>query len=171
MELFLCSKTDRKANMKICLTVVGKMDDKALSQLFEKYAKKIPHYQPFELEIIVDVKNNKNVSENEQKILEGNKILKSLQAGDHVILLDEHGTEFTSTEFARLLEKRAQLTAKRLVFVIGGPYGFSQEVYNRANEMLSLSKMTFTHQMVRLVFIEQLYRAMTILNGEPYHHE
>jgi 23S rRNA (pseudouridine1915-N3)-methyltransferase len=157
--------------MKICLTVIGKMGDQSLSQLLEKYAKRIVHYIPFEQEIIEDTKNVKNLSENEQKVLEGNKILKSIQPGDYVILLDEKGRELTSRSFAEFIEKKIQTIAKRIVFVIGGPYGFSDEVYARANEKLSLSKMTFTHEMVRLIFTEQLYRAMTILNGEPYHHE
>lgn len=157
--------------MKICLTVIGKMDDKTLSQLLDKYEKRIVHYIPFEKEIIEDVKNVKSLSENEQKVLEGNKILKSIQPGDYVILLDEKGTELTSRDFSQFIGKKMQTIAKRIVFVIGGPYGFSDEVYVRADEKLSLSKMTFTHEMVRLIFTEQLYRAMTILSGEPYHHE
>lgn len=147
------------------------MGDKPLSQLLEKYAKRIAHYVPFEQEIIEDIKNVKSLSENEQKVLEGNKILKSIQQGDYVILLDEKGRELTSRSFAEFIKKKTQTIAKRIVFVIGGPYGFSDEVYTRANEKISLSKMTFTHEMVRLIFTEQLYRAMTILNGEPYHHE
>lgn len=164
-------KTAARREMKICLTVIGKMDDKTLSQLLDKYEKRIVHYIPFEKEIIEDVKNVKSLSENEQKVLEGNKILKSIQPGDYVILLDEKGKELTSRDFAQFIEKKMQTIAKRIVFVIGGPYGFSDEVYVRADEKLSLSKMTFTHEMVRLIFTEQLYRAMTILSGEPYHHE
>ena len=129
------------------------------------------HYIPFELDFVPDVKNRKNLSEKEQKQLEGEAILNRIQPGDHVVLLDDKGKQYSSMEFSAFIEKRSHSVPKRLVFVVGGPYGFADQVYDRANEKLSLSRMTFTHQMVRLVFVEQLYRAMTILNGEPYHHE
>lgn len=116
-------------------------------------------------------KNNKKLSEEQQKTVEGNTILNSLDKSDYVVLLDEHGKEFTSMEFSKYIEKKMSTVTKRLVFIVGGPYGFSQEVKNRANEKISLSKMTFSHEMIRLIFTEQLYRAMTIINNEPYHHE
>ncbi|MBF1587113.1 MAG: 23S rRNA (pseudouridine(1915)-N(3))-methyltransferase RlmH, partial [Prevotella sp.] len=125
---------------------------------------------PFELLVIPELKNTKSLSKNQQKEREGDLIFKSLQPTDTVVLLDEHGIEWDSTAFASWLQKKQQLT-RRLVFVVGGPYGFSPAVYNRAQEKLSLSKMTFSHQMVRLIFTEQLYRACTIIKGEPYHHE
>ena len=139
--------------------------------MIDIYVKRLSHYIPFDIEMISDVKNTKNLSEKDQKIQEGASILKFLQPNDHVILLDEKGKQLSSMEFARFIEKKSHTVAKRLVFVVGGPYGFSDEIYACANEKLSLSKMTFTHQMVRLVFVEQFYRAMTILNNEPYHHE
>jgi 23S rRNA (pseudouridine1915-N3)-methyltransferase len=125
---------------------------------------------PFTISVIPELKNTKAITEQQQKEREGEMILQRVSASDTLILLDEHGTEHRSIEFATWLQKK-QLSARRLVFVIGGPYGFSQQVYNRANEMISLSRMTFSHQMVRLVFTEQLYRACTIIKGEPYHHE
>jgi 23S rRNA (pseudouridine1915-N3)-methyltransferase len=125
---------------------------------------------PFDLVTIPELKNTKSLTEEQQKVAEGELIMRQLQTGDTVVLLDEHGRELRSVEFARWLEQKRN-TARRLVFVIGGPYGFSEAVYARANEQLSLSKMTFSHQMVRLVFTEQVYRACTIIRGEPYHHE
>ncbi len=157
--------------MKIILTSVGKTDDRFLAQIIEEYRKRVNFYIPFEVKNVPDVKNTKNLSEKEQRVLEGNAILKTLQVGDHVVLLDDKRKQYSSTEFAQFIEKKMHSTAKRLVFVVGGPYGFSDEIYARANEKLSLSRMTFTHQMVRLVFVEQLYRAFTILRNEPYHHE
>lgn len=157
--------------MKTVLLSVGKMDDPLISQITEEYKKKINFYMPFEMQIIPDIKNSKNLTEKEKKKQEGEKVLKWLQPSDYVVLLDDKGKQYSSIEFAGHIGKRAVATAKRLVFVVGGPYGFSQEVRQRANEMVSLSKMTFTHQMVRLVFAEQFYRAMTILHNEPYHHE
>lgn len=156
--------------MKVRLLSVGKMDNMHFDQLIEEYRKRVNFYIPFEMTVIADLKNKKNISEKEQKTLEGNLLLKSLQPGDHVVLLDDKGKQYTSTEFARYIEKKSHTVSKRLVFMVGGPYGFSQEVYDAASEKLSLSKMTFTHQMVRVVFAEQLYRAMTILHNEPYHH-
>ena len=157
--------------MKVRLLSVGKTDNEHLAQLIEEYRKRVNFYIPFEMTVVADLKNKKNISAEEQKTLEGNLLLKSLQPGDHVVLLDDKGKQYTSTEFARYIEKKSHTVPKRLVFIVGGPYGFSQEVYDAANEKLSLSKMTFTHQMVRVVFAEQLYRAMTILHNEPYHHE
>jgi 23S rRNA (pseudouridine1915-N3)-methyltransferase len=157
--------------MKIILLSVGKVNDAAYNKLMNAYAKKLTHYIPFEIEIVPDIKHTKNLSEKEQKTLEGKQILKTLQPNDYVILLDAKGKEFTSPEFAHFIEKKGLMGLKRLIFVVGGPYGFSEDMYNRADEKVSLSKMTFTHEMVRLVFMEQLYRAMTILNNEPYHHE
>ena len=125
---------------------------------------------PLEIVTIPELRNTKNLSEEQQKLSEGDLILRQIQPSDTVVLLDEHGKEFRSIEYARWLQQKQQ-TSRRLVFVIGGPYGFSDAVYSRANEKISLSKMTFSHQMVRLIFTEQLYRACTIIKGEPYHHE
>lgn len=157
--------------MKIILTSVGKTDDRFLAQIIEEYRKRVNFYIPFEMKNVSDVKNTKNLSEKEQRILEGNAIAKTLQGNDYVVLLDDKGKQYSSTEFAQFIEKKMHSVPKRLVFLVGGPYGFSDEIYARANEKLSLSRMTFTHQMVRLVFVEQLYRAFTILRNEPYHHE
>ena len=157
--------------MKICLLVIGKTDEAYLQKGLELFLKRIPHYISFEMKAIPDIKNSKNLSEDQQKEKEGELIIQQLAPSDELILLDENGTETSSVEFARFLEKRMISGIKRLVFVIGGPYGFSATVYSRANGKLSLSKMTFSHQMVRLIFAEQLYRAMTILKGEPYHHQ
>ena len=134
-------------------------------------AKRLAHYVPFEIAVIPELRNTKSLSTDQQKEREADFILKSFLPGDYIVLLDEHGKEFTSTQFASYLEKKMSNVAKRLIFVIGGPYGFSQRIYNAAQEKISLSKMTFSHQMIRLIFTEQLYRAMTILNNEPYHHE
>ena len=156
--------------MKTLLILVGKTTDKHFQAGINDYCDRIGHYMPFELITIPELKNTKSLSEDQQKQAEGELILKQIQTSDTVVLLDEHGKEFRSIEFAKWLEQK-QNTARRLVFVIGGPYGFSQAVYSRANEQLSLSKMTFSHQMIRLVFTEQIYRACTIIKGEPYHHE
>lgn len=157
--------------MKAVLLSVGKTDNQIFSQLIDDYKKRLNFYIPFETEFLSDLKIRKNISEKEQKILEGTAILNRLQKGDLVILLDDKGKQYSSKEFARFMEIKSHLVSKRVVFIIGGPYGFSEEIYQRANEKISLSKMTFTHQMVRLIFVEQLYRAMTILHNEPYHHE
>ncbi|HZL10274.1 MAG TPA: 23S rRNA (pseudouridine(1915)-N(3))-methyltransferase RlmH [Prolixibacteraceae bacterium] len=157
--------------MKICLMVIGKTDEDYLQKGIEIFLKRIPHYISFELKIIPDLKNSKNLSEDQQKEKEGELIRLQLTSSDELFLLDEQGTESSSVEFARFLEKKMISGIKRLVFVIGGPYGFSENIYSRANGKLSLSMMTFSHQMVRLIFVEQLYRAMTILKGEPYHHQ
>lgn len=157
--------------MKIALIVIGKTDAGYFVDAINEYKKRLVHYIPFEMEVIPDIKNVKNMSEIQQKEKEGELILKFLQPGDYLVLLDEKGKDFTSLQFAAYLEKKMHTIPKRLVFIIGGPYGFSEAVYGAAFEKISLSKMTFSHQMVRLIFIEQIYRAMTILNNEPYHHE
>lgn len=151
--------------------VIGKTDEPYLQKGIDLFLKRIPHYVPFELKIIPDLKNSKNLSEDQQKEKEGELIIQQLTGFDELILLDEQGTEVSSVAFARFLEKKMLSGIKRLVFVIGGPYGFSESVYSKAAGKISLSKMTFSHQMVRLIFTEQLYRAMTILKGEPYHHQ
>lgn len=157
--------------MKIILAVVGKMASGYLSNGIEQYTSRLKHYVPFEILHIADAKNTKSLTEAQQKAAEGRNILAALDSSDHVVLLDEHGKQFTSVEFARYIEKKMASVQRRLVFVVGGPYGFSPEVYARASEKISLSSMTFSHEMIRLIFTEQLYRAMTIVRGEPYHHE
>lgn len=157
--------------MKIVLLSVGKTDNLHFAELIETYIKRVNFYIPFEMIIVPDPRHRKSTSESEQKIAESSLLIKTLQPSDYVVLLDDKGKQYTSTEFAMYLEKKTHTVPKRLVFVVGGPYGFSQEMQNVANEKISLSKMTFTHQMVRLIFIEQLYRAMTIIQNEPYHHE
>ena len=156
--------------MKTQLILVGKTANKHIDACFKDYTERISHYMPFDVSVVPELKNARNLSEEQQKEREGELILKQLCQGDVVVLLDERGIERRSVEFANWLQKRQQ-TARRLVFVIGGPYGFSKAVYDRADDRLSLSQMTFSHQMVRLLFVEQLYRACTILKGEPYHHE
>ena len=156
--------------MKITLLVVGKTTDQRLVSLIEDYRQRLTHYVPFDLVVIPDLKNTKGLSESQIKTTEGNEILRYLRPSAEAVLLDEHGREFRSVEFADWLQKRMS-SGRDLTLVIGGPYGFSPEVYQRANGKISLSQMTFSHQMVRLFTIEQLYRAMTILRNEPYHHE
>ncbi len=156
--------------MKTVLILIGKTTNKHFVAGINDYSERINHYLPFEIKVIQEIKNTKSLTEDQQKIAEGSLILKLLQPSDTVVLLDEHGEEMRSVAFAKWLQGK-QFNARRLVFVIGGPYGFSQEVYDRATELVSLSKMTFSHQMVRLIFTEQLYRACTIIKGEPYHHE
>jgi 23S rRNA (pseudouridine1915-N3)-methyltransferase len=157
--------------MKTTLLMVGKTVDKHFSALMDDYVERTKHYLSFEVEVIPDLKNNKNLSEDVQREKEGDMILKALQPGDCVVLLDENGKEMRSMEFAQYMRHKMNTLGKRLVFVIGGPYGFSEKVYQAAAEKMSLSRMTFSHQMVRLIFVEQLYRAMSILAGSPYHHE
>ncbi|BAO56489.1 23S rRNA (pseudouridine(1915)-N(3))-methyltransferase RlmH [Nonlabens marinus] len=157
--------------MKIILLAVGKTDDSRIADLIKVYADRLQHYINFELEIIPDLKKTKNLSVDQQKTLEGELILGKIQNSDFVTLLDEKGKTYSSLQFAQLINKRSLSGMKRLVYVIGGPYGFSAEVYSRGNSKLSLSSMTFSHQMVRLFAVEQLYRAFTILKNEPYHHE
>ncbi|MCD8044806.1 MAG: 23S rRNA (pseudouridine(1915)-N(3))-methyltransferase RlmH [Tannerellaceae bacterium] len=157
--------------MKIILLVIGKTDAGYFNEGIKEYQKRLVHYIPYEMEVIPDLKNTKNMSVDQQKEKEGELILKMLQPGDYCVLLDDKGKEFTSMQFATWIEKKTHTVPKRLVFIVGGPYGFSEAVYKVAKEKISLSKMTFSHQMIRLIFTEQLYRAMTILNNEPYHHE
>ncbi|MBR2637841.1 MAG: 23S rRNA (pseudouridine(1915)-N(3))-methyltransferase RlmH [Bacteroidaceae bacterium] len=157
--------------MRITLLVVGRTVDNNIISGIEDYVKRLRYFVQFDTEIIPELKNARKLSEAQQKEQEGEYILKSIQQGDHIVLLDEGGKEFRSTEFASWIEHKQNISVKRLVFVVGGPYGFSQRVYNAANEKLSLSRMTFSHQMIRLLFVEQLYRAYTIINHLPYHHE
>ena len=157
--------------MNIKLLTIGKTDNKALQSLIDDYSKRLSFYIKFDLEIIPDIKNVKNLSESQQKEKEGELILAKLTSTDQLILLDEKGTTFSSVDFSDYLQKKMNSGAKNLVFVIGGPYGFSDEVYQKAQGKISLSLMTFSHQMVRLFFIEQLYRGFTILKNEPYHHQ
>ena len=156
--------------MKIRLLLVGKTTDSRLVSLIEEYQNRLKHYVPFSLEVLPELRNAKSLSEEQQKTAEGEMILKAVSAAEEMILLDEHGKEFRSMEFSEYLQKKMS-AGRDIVFVVGGPYGFSEAVYARANGKISLSKMTFSHQMVRLFFVEQIYRAMTILRHEPYHHE
>jgi 23S rRNA (pseudouridine1915-N3)-methyltransferase len=157
--------------MNIELIVVGKTDMKEVEALVSMYSKRLNHYVRFAITTLADVRNTKKLSEGEQKRLEGEAILRLMSDSDYVVLLDERGQELRSVEFADLVQRRMSAGTRRLLFVIGGPYGFSEAVYQRANAMLSLSRMTFSHQIVRAIFTEQLYRAFTILKNEPYHHE
>lgn len=157
--------------MKIQLYVVGKTTTSYIATAIETYVSRLKHYIPFELKIIADLKNARKLTTEQQSVQEGEQILSNINSGDFVILLDERGMEFTSREFAQFLEHRMATLSCNIVFVVGGPYGFSRQVYDRANYKISLSRMTFSHEMVRLFFVEQVYRAMTILRGEPYHHD
>lgn len=157
--------------MKIKLLVIGKTDDKHLLQLINTYQNRLKHYIKFELEIIPDIKNVKNLSEEQQKEKEGELILNKIQSSDQLILLDEKGKDFRSVEFANWLQKKMNSGIKQLVLVIGGPYGFSETMYKKASGKIAFSKMTFSHQMIRLFVVEQLYRGFSILRNEPYHHE
>jgi len=157
--------------MTITLIAIGKTDNKQLLTLIEEYKKRLTFYVKFNFEVIPDIKNVKNLSEKQQKAKEGELILKKVNTSDLLILLDENGKQFSSVGFSEYLQKQMNSGLKNLVFVIGGPYGFSEEIYKRAQGKVSLSKMTFSHQMVRLFFIEQLYRGFTILKNEPYHHK
>lgn len=157
--------------MQIELIVVGKTDSKEVSALVEMYQKRINHYCRFSITVLPDLRNTKSLTPQQQNQSEGERILAQLTESDYVVLLDERGAVFRSVDFAEWMRKRMVSGLKRLVFVIGGPYGFSAEVYKRANQQLSLSKMTFSHQIVRAIFTEQIYRVFTILNNEPYHHE
>lgn len=157
--------------MKISLLVVGKTVHSYLNQGIDEYTKRISRYCPFSIQYIADAKTTKSLSQEQQKQLEGDNIAAALDKSDYVVLLDEHGKEFTSIDFSAYIGRKMQSVPKRLVFIIGGPYGFSKEIYGRANEKISLSKMTFPHDLIRLVFTEQLYRAFSIIHHEPYHHE
>ncbi len=156
--------------MKTILILIGKTQNKHFIAGIDDYIKRIQHYMPFEIKVIPELKNTKSLSKEVQKEKEGELLLKLIQPSDTLVLLDEKGTEFRSVEYASWLQNK-QATSRRLVLSIGGPYGFSRSVYQRADEKISLSRMTFSHQMVRLIFVEQLYRACTIIKGEPYHHE
>ncbi|GGX26119.1 23S rRNA (pseudouridine(1915)-N(3))-methyltransferase RlmH [Aquimarina muelleri] len=156
--------------MNIKLIAIGKTDDKQLNSLIDNYINRLKFYIKFNFEIIPDLKNVKNLSESQQKEKEGKLILNQVDTSDILLLLDEKGKQYDSVAFSEVLQKHMNSGAKQLIFVIGGPYGFSPEVYDRANGKLSLSKMTFSHQMIRLFFVEQLYRGFTILKNEPYHH-
>jgi len=157
--------------MKIKLLAIGKTDNKQLIELINEYQNRLKHYIKFEIEIIPDIKNAKNFNVSQQKEKEGELILSKLQKTDQLVLLDDKGKEFTSIEFSKYLQKKMNSGIKKLVLVIGGPYGFSDAVYKKSNGKISLSKMTFSHQMIRLFIVEQLYRGFTILKNEPYHHE
>lgn len=157
--------------MNIELIMVGKTDFPEVEALLATYAKRINRYCRTSVTALADVRNTRNMAASTQKRAEGEMILRNVSEGDYLLLLDERGTEYTSIEFAQWMQKRMSSGVKRLVMVIGGPYGFSDEVYARADGKLSLSRMTFSHQIVRAIFAEQLYRAFTILNNEPYHHE
>ena len=157
--------------MKILVLVIGKTDEEWVHEALFKYSNRLQHYVSFEFEVIQDLKNTKKLSEAQQKEMEGALILKMLKPTDIVFLLDEKGKEYRSIEFAKHLQQQMNSSVKRLVYIIGGPYGFSPQVSAKAHGKLALSKMTFSHQMIRPFFVEQLYRAMTILKNEPYHHE
>lgn len=156
--------------MKITLLVVGKTTSAQVESLIQEYQKRLTHYLPFALQVIPELKNTKALTPDQQKQAEGEMILRAVAQNADLVLLDEHGKEYRSIEFADYIQKKMS-SGRDVVFVVGGPYGFSEAVYQRANGKISLSKMTFSHQMVRLFFVEQIYRAMTILRGEPYHHE
>ena len=157
--------------MEITLIVIGKTNAKYLIEGLDEYTRRLKHYITYNINILPDIKNTKNLSEEQQKETEGKLILNALKPGDFLVLLDERGKEFSSMQFSDYLQRKMNSGLRRLVFVVGGPYGFSKDVYNKADEKLSLSKMTFSHEMIRLFFTEQIYRAMTIIRGEPYHHE
>jgi len=157
--------------MKIVLLQTGKTTDKNISEVADNYTSRINKYSVFEVITLPDMKNTRNMSVQEQKVKEGKKIIQAINIYDYVILLDEKGKEYRTVEFSGLMEKTFMLPKKRVIFVIGGPWGFSEDVYSRSDLMMSFSKMTFPHQLVRLLFLEQLYRAFTIIKSEPYHHE
>ncbi|RZK42772.1 MAG: 23S rRNA (pseudouridine(1915)-N(3))-methyltransferase RlmH [Pedobacter sp.] len=156
--------------MKITLLAIGKTEDKYLIEGIEKYIKRLTHYISFNLQIIPDIKNTKNLSEAQQKAKEAEAIFKQISNSDVIVLMDERGKKHSSVSFSNYLNKQMIGSVQHLVFIIGGPYGFDESIYNRSNNSISLSDMTFSHQMVRLFFVEQLYRAFTILKNEPYHH-
>lgn len=164
-------KSNVNLKMTIKLLLIGKTTDSSLQKLTQKYANRLKYYNKFEIEVIRELRNRKNLSTEEQKNAEGQEILKRIRPSDEVILLDEKGKEFNSVQFSDWLQKKFHTGRKQLIFVVGGPYGFSEEVYQQARQKIALSKMTFSHEMIRLFFVEQLYRAFTILRNEPYHHE
>jgi 23S rRNA (pseudouridine1915-N3)-methyltransferase len=157
--------------MKITLIVVGKTDKKYILEGIAEYEKRLSHYSKFEVKVIPDVKNSKSMAANVQMQKEGELILGAIRSSNEIILLDERGSEFSSVEFSKFIEKKAIAGQREISFIIGGPYGFSPEVKSAATAVISLSRLTFSHQIVRLIFMEQIYRAMTIIKGEPYHHE
>ncbi|PAW95236.1 23S rRNA (pseudouridine(1915)-N(3))-methyltransferase RlmH [Mucilaginibacter sp. MD40] len=157
--------------MKITFITVGRTEDAYLKEGIEKYVKRLKHYTKLELQDLPELKNTKALTEDQQKTKEAELILKKVTPQDHLVLLDEGGVEYTSVQFATYINKRSVSSSANIIFVVGGPYGFHESVYQRANDKLSLSRMTFSHQMVRLFFVEQLYRAYTIIKGEPYHHQ
>ncbi len=157
--------------MKSTLIVIGKTTDARFTSLIQEYVDRVGHYIPFNIEVIPELRNAKNLSVDQQKEREAELLQKQLQPGDYLVLLDEHGRERRSMEFAQWMQKKMAASPRRLVFVVGGPYGFAPHIHRMANEEISLSQMTFSHQMIRLLFVEQIYRAMTILHNEPYHHE
>jgi len=157
--------------MKITLLTVGKTEDAYLREGIDKYLKRLKHYIKLEVNDLPELKNTKALTPDQQKAKEAELLLKKITNTDFVVLLDENGTEFTSQQFADFINKKNIGSVQNLVFIVGGPYGFDQSIYQRANDKLSLSRMTFSHQMVRLFFTEQLYRAFTIIKGEPYHHQ
>lgn len=157
--------------VKTIFIVVGKTNDKRIVELMQEYLGRINHYLPFEVEVVPELRNAKNLTTEQQKEQEAELLKRAFQTGDYIVLLDEHGRERRSIDFATWMQKRLSASPRRLVFVVGGPYGFSPSIHQLANEEISLSQMTFSHQMIRLLFVEQVYRAMTILHGEPYHHE
>ncbi|MBC8053940.1 MAG: 23S rRNA (pseudouridine(1915)-N(3))-methyltransferase RlmH [Sphingobacteriaceae bacterium] len=156
--------------MKITFLVIGKTEDSYLKEGIEKYVKRLKHYIKFEIIEIPELKNTKNLTEDQQKSKEAELILKNVNNTDYIVLLDEKGLEFSSVQFSGFISKKMLSSVQNLVFIVGGPYGFENNLQTQANDKLSLSKMTFSHQMVRLFFVEQLYRAFSILKGEPYHH-
>lgn len=157
--------------VKTIFIVVGKTTDQRIVELMQEYLGRINHYLPFEVEVVPELRNAKNLTTEQQKEQEAELLKRAFQTGDYIVLLDEHGRERRSIDFATWMQKRLSASPRRLVFVVGGPYGFSPSIHRLANEEISLSQMTFSHQMIRLLFVEQVYRAMTILHGEPYHHE
>lgn len=157
--------------MKVTLIVTGRTTDAHLQELIEDYVRRLGHYVTFAIEVIPELRQTKALTREQQMTAEAERLRQRLLPGDHLVLLDEHGTERRSVDFAQWMQKRLAAGGRRLVLVVGGPYGFAEEIHALAAEEISLSKMTFSHQMIRLLVVEQLYRAMTILNGEPYHHE
>ncbi len=157
--------------MKTIFIVIGKTTDRRIATLTDEYIGRIGHYMSFEMQVIPELRNAKNLSQEQQKAEEAELLKKTLQPGDYIVLLDEHGKERRSIDFASWMQKRMAAAPRRLVFIVGGPYGFARQIHELAQEEISLSQMTFSHQMIRLFFVEQVYRAMTIIRGEPYHHE
>ena len=158
-------------SVKILLLTIGNTDKKYMREGIDDYVKRLTFYIPFEMKVIPDIKNRSSLSTELQKEKEGQLILNLVSSGDLLILLDEHGTEFSSVAFSKWIEKKMIAGTRQLIFVIGGPYGFSNIVYQRSDIKISMSKLTFSHQMARMIFVEQIYRAMTIIKNEPYHHE